>query len=125
LRNGWFAANRAPLIIARRNLQGSNAAFAAAVNDSVMQAVTRYWAVVQAQGTLEVARASMEAAETTYEAQLTLTLPIKNRAAKAEMGNALLSRRNDLYDERTLPCLLMGPSRRRSPLEFSSGTSPT
>jgi outer membrane protein len=67
LRNGWFAANRAPLIIARRNLQGSNAAFAAAVNDSVMQAVTRYWAVVQAQGTLGVARASMDAAETTYK----------------------------------------------------------
>jgi outer membrane protein TolC len=36
----------------------------------------------------------------TYYAQLSLTLPIKNRAAKAEMGNALVSRRSDLYTER-------------------------
>jgi outer membrane protein TolC len=36
----------------------------------------------------------------TYEAQLSLSLPIKNRAAKAEMGTALVSRRNDLYNER-------------------------
>jgi outer membrane protein len=38
----------------------------------------------------------------TYEAQLSLTLPIKNRAAKAEMGTALVSRRSDLYNERML-----------------------
>jgi len=38
----------------------------------------------------------------TYFAQLSLTLPIKNRAAKAEMGNALVSRRADLYNERLL-----------------------
>ncbi len=38
----------------------------------------------------------------TYEAQLTLTLPIKNRAAKAEMGTALVGRRNDLYSERQI-----------------------
>ena len=36
----------------------------------------------------------------TYYAQLSLTLPLKNRAAKAEMGNALVSRRSDLYTER-------------------------
>jgi outer membrane protein len=33
----------------------------------------------------------------TYQAQLSLTLPIRNRAAKAELGSALVSRRNDLY----------------------------
>jgi len=38
----------------------------------------------------------------TYQAQLSLTLPIRNRAAKAEMGNALVSRRNDLYSERQI-----------------------
>jgi outer membrane protein TolC len=38
----------------------------------------------------------------TYGAQLSLTLPIRNRAAKAEMGTALVSRRNDLYGERQL-----------------------
>jgi len=38
----------------------------------------------------------------TYQAQLSLTLPIRNRAAKAEMGNALVSRRNDLYSQRQI-----------------------
>jgi outer membrane protein TolC len=38
----------------------------------------------------------------TYEAQLSISLPLKNRAAKAEMGTALVSRRNDLYNERQL-----------------------
>jgi outer membrane protein TolC len=38
----------------------------------------------------------------TYEAQLSLSLPLKNRAAKAEMGTALVSRRADLYTERQL-----------------------
>jgi len=38
----------------------------------------------------------------TYEAQLSLTLPIRNRAAKAEMGTALVSRRNDLYGQRQI-----------------------
>lgn len=36
----------------------------------------------------------------TYQAQLSLTLPIRNRAAKAEMGSALVSRRSDLYNDR-------------------------
>ena len=36
----------------------------------------------------------------TYEAQLTLSLPLRNRAAKAEMGSALVSRRSDLYNQR-------------------------
>jgi outer membrane protein TolC len=38
----------------------------------------------------------------TYQAQLSLSLPIRNRAAKAEMGNALVSRRNDLYGQRQI-----------------------
>jgi len=38
----------------------------------------------------------------TYQAQLSLSLPIKNHAAKAEMGNALVSRRNDLYSQRQI-----------------------
>ncbi len=56
LRNGWFSANRAPLIIARRNLQLSRASFAAEVNNNILQAVNQYWAVVQARGILDVAR---------------------------------------------------------------------
>lgn len=67
LRNGWFAANRSPLVIARQNLEVSRATFAAEVNNNVLQAVNQYWAVVQAQGNLDVAKASMDAAETTYK----------------------------------------------------------
>jgi outer membrane protein TolC len=36
----------------------------------------------------------------TYYAQLSLNLPLKNRGAHAEMGTALVSRRNDLYNQR-------------------------
>ncbi len=67
LRNGWLFANRAPLIIARRNIQQSQATFAAEVNNNILQAVGAYWAVVQAKGNLDVAKASMDAAETTYK----------------------------------------------------------
>lgn len=67
LRNGWFAANRAPLVIARRNLQQSRAAFVAEVNNNILQAVNQYWAVVQARGNLEVAQESMAAAESTFK----------------------------------------------------------
>src|SRR5579863_3325170 len=67
LRNGWLFANRAPLVIARRNLEQSRANFAAEVSNSVLQAVGQYWAVVEARGNLEVARSSMDAAEVTYK----------------------------------------------------------
>jgi outer membrane protein len=67
LRNGWLFANRAPLLIARRNLDQSRANFAAEVNNNVLQAVGQYWSVIEAQGNLEVARSSMEAAEATYK----------------------------------------------------------
>jgi len=67
LRNGWFFANRAPLLIARRNLQQSRAQFAAEVNNNILQAVEQYWAVVEAKGNLDVARSSMDAAEATYK----------------------------------------------------------
>lgn len=67
LKNGWLFANQAPLVIARRNLQQSRANFAAQVNNSILQAVGQYWTVVQARGSLDVARSSMDAAEATYK----------------------------------------------------------
>jgi outer membrane protein TolC len=67
LKNGWFFANRAPLMIARRNLKQSRSTFAAEVNNNVLQAVAQYWSVVEARGNLEVARSSMDAAEATYK----------------------------------------------------------
>ena len=67
LRNRWRFANRAPLLIARKSLQQSQANFEAQVSDALLQAVTQYWAVVQARGNLEVVRKSLEAADTSYQ----------------------------------------------------------
>ena len=67
LRNGWRFANRAPLVIARRVLQQSQANFEAQVSDTVLQVVTQYWAVVQARGDLEVERKSLELADVSYQ----------------------------------------------------------
>jgi outer membrane protein TolC len=67
LRNGWLTANRGPVVIARRNLEVSRSAFVAEVNNNVLQAVNQYWDVVQARGNLDVAQASMNAAEATYK----------------------------------------------------------
>jgi outer membrane protein len=67
LRNRWLFANRAPLVIARRNLQGSRAMFEVQVGNTIQLVITQYWNVVQARGNLEVARTSLDAAEATYK----------------------------------------------------------
>lgn len=67
LKNGGLFANRAPLIIARRNLQQSRATFAAEVSNNILLAVGQYWAVVEARGSLDVAKSSLDAAEATYK----------------------------------------------------------
>jgi outer membrane protein TolC len=67
LRNRWLFANRAPLVIARRNLQGSRAMFEVQVSNTIQLVVSQYWNVVQARGNLEVTRTSLDAAEATYK----------------------------------------------------------
>jgi len=67
LRNRWLFANRAPLIIARRNLRISRKNFEGQVNDAILDVVTRYWAVVQARGSLDVAKKLQEAADASYK----------------------------------------------------------
>ncbi len=67
LRNGWFFANRAPLIIARRSLEQSRASFDAEVSNNILQAAGTYWAVVEARGSLDVAKQSQDAAEASYK----------------------------------------------------------
>jgi len=67
LRNRGTFANRAMLVIARRTLHQSQAAFRAQVSDAILQAVNQYWAVVQARGNLEVQRKSLEAADASYQ----------------------------------------------------------
>ncbi|HEX7894986.1 MAG TPA: TolC family protein, partial [Terriglobales bacterium] len=48
LRNAWRFPNQAPILIARTNLQQSRLSFEAQVNTLMLQAITRYWAVVSA-----------------------------------------------------------------------------
>jgi len=67
LRNRWLFANRAPVVIARRNLQQSRASFEAQASDVILQVVTQYWAVVEARGSLEVQRKSLESAQASYQ----------------------------------------------------------
>ena len=67
LKNGWLFPNEAPLVIARRNLDQSQASFAAQVSSSILQAVNLYWAVVEARGSLDVAKRSQDAAEASYK----------------------------------------------------------
>jgi len=66
LRNRGFFPNRAPIIIARRNLKQSRAEFEAQVNVSIARVVEQYWTVVQARESLDVLRKSLELAEATY-----------------------------------------------------------
>jgi outer membrane protein len=67
LRNRWLFANRAPLVIARRNVRASRATFEVQVSSTIQQVVGQYWNVVQARGNLEVAQKSLDAAEATYK----------------------------------------------------------
>jgi outer membrane protein TolC len=67
LRNAGLFANTATLIIARRTLQQSRASFEAQVNDAILQVVSQYWVAVQARGSLDVQKKSLDLAEVSYK----------------------------------------------------------
>ncbi len=67
LRNRGFFPNRAPIVIAQRNVKRSLADFEASVNDSLSRAVDQYWAVIQARENLSVLRNSLDLAEATFK----------------------------------------------------------
>jgi outer membrane protein len=67
LRNFGLFPNRAPIIIARRNLAQSRASFTVQVNDLILQTVNQYWNVVQQRDRLELQRKSLEQAEASYQ----------------------------------------------------------
>jgi len=67
LRNRGLFPNRAPIVIARRNLNQSQATFESSVNNSIQQAVFQYWNVVQARENLKVVEESLHAANATYQ----------------------------------------------------------
>jgi outer membrane protein TolC len=66
LRNRGLFPNRAPIVIARRNLNVSRAVFAGQVSDSLVGAIQQYLSVVQARENLEVLKKSLEQAQASY-----------------------------------------------------------
>lgn len=67
LRNRGLFPNRAPIVIARRNLKQSQANFEAQVSGQILQAVGQYWNVIQAAGNLAVVRKALEEADASYK----------------------------------------------------------
>jgi outer membrane protein TolC len=67
LRNAGRFANTASLIIARRSLQQSRAAFESTVNNAILQVIGQYWTAVQARGALDVQRKAADLAEVSYQ----------------------------------------------------------
>jgi outer membrane protein TolC len=67
LRNRGLFVNRAPIVIARRNLKASRAAFAGEVSDSLLQTIQQYLGVVQARESLVVLKKSAQQAQASYD----------------------------------------------------------
>ena len=67
LRNFGLFPNRAPILIARRNLKQARANFAAQVSNIILQIVGDYWNVVLARENLAVQRKSFEEAQRSYD----------------------------------------------------------
>ena len=67
LRNFGLFPNRAPILIAQRNLKQARAVFQGEVNDIILQTVGSYWNVVLARESLTVQRKSFEEAQKSYD----------------------------------------------------------
>ncbi len=67
LRNFGLFLNRAPILIAQRNLNQARSVFQGEVNDIILQTVGNYWNVVLARESLTVQRKSFEEAQKSYD----------------------------------------------------------
>lgn len=67
LRNFGLFPNRAPILIAQRNVKQARAAFQAEVSDIILQVVGNYWSVVLARENLDVQRKSLDEAQKSYD----------------------------------------------------------
>jgi outer membrane protein TolC len=67
LRNFGLFPNRAPILIAQRNLHQARSVFQGEVNDTILQTVGNYWNVILARETLTVQRKSLEEAQKSYD----------------------------------------------------------
>jgi len=67
LRNFGLFPNRAPILIAQRNLKQARANFSAEVSNVILQIVGDYWSVVLARENLAVQRKSLDEAQKSYD----------------------------------------------------------
>ena len=67
LRNFGLFPNRAPILIAQRNLKQARASFQGEVNDIIFRIVGNYWNVILARESLVVQRKSLEEAQKSYD----------------------------------------------------------
>lgn len=67
LRNFGLFPNRAPILIAQRNLKQGRANFAAQVNNIIFGVIADYWNVVLARENLNVQQKSLDEAQKSYE----------------------------------------------------------
>lgn len=67
IRNRGFFPNMAPVRIAQRGLQSSQATFEAQINTQIQQAISQYWTVVLDRESLRVAQESVKQAQATYD----------------------------------------------------------
>ena len=67
LRNRGRFANRAPILIAKRDLDQSEAQFRQQIDDAIQGVVQQYWQVVLDRESLQVLRQSLKAAQASYD----------------------------------------------------------
>jgi outer membrane protein len=67
LRNRGLFPNRAPILIAQRNLKQARASFLGEVNGVILQIVSNYWNVVLARENLSVQQKSLDEAQKSYD----------------------------------------------------------
>jgi outer membrane protein len=67
LRNRGIFVNRAPIVIAQRNLSQSEAQFRQQINDAIQTVIRQYWQVVLDRESLQVLAQSLEAAQASYD----------------------------------------------------------
>src|SRR5208337_1716670 len=89
--NGRFV-NRAPILIARRNVAQSAAQFEGQVSDSLYQLVGAYWVVVQARENMKIAQKSQDLAQASYDRdkralELGALPPLDIYRSEAEVAN--------------------------------------
>jgi outer membrane protein len=67
LRNFGLFANRAPMLIAQRNLKQARASFEGQVSSIILETVGNYWSVIFSRQSLVVERKSLEEAQKSYD----------------------------------------------------------